>query len=206
MALRFINRASQSGVVITDNGFPYILIDCGTNPTIEPGMQAFSEEAALQHGDTVPLLIKKDDNNLLIAQCSWNSSEYIFNVQRPEFYKGEITVDDSVTVSGIISAQSLNPRLDIIISEYDESLNIDETHSGKLLRCCNSTLLTIGLSDYSAGWYVKVIREGTGTVKFTALNGCSINLNYELDITLVDRWQSAFIYSDGSNWTVIKNA
>lgn len=206
MPLRFVNRASQTGVVTEDLGFPYIRISCGAAGTAEPGMRTFAEVTELIAGDTVPLLIKKDDANLLVAICSWSAWNTRFGVQIPEYYIGSIELNDPVIVSCVLSAKSMEPRLDKIISEYDSALTIDAIHSGTLLQCRNSTTLTISLGDFSNGWYVKVLREGTGSVVFTAINGCSINLNYEADITLVDRWTSAFICSDGSNWTVIKNA
>jgi hypothetical protein len=91
------------------------------------------------------------------------------------------TLLDDADASTALATLGAQPRTPEVVAVSGTTLTLDATHNGKVIRCTNSSGLTITVPTGFSGMGCTIVRSGSGLVTLaasgTTLNGASLVLN-----------------------------
>lgn len=194
--LRYANRTGQAGVFHT--GTPDY-VDVDNTFAGEAGYVTFAAKVAERSwatGDTVGVLVKKDNSNYKVWIASWDgANEYLLLVSEEESV-GTISNADDVIVRAILTEEVLDnaitePQIEV---ETGTTRALSGSDKGKVICCTNGSAVTITLTaSLPVNFHCMIVQEGDGAVALARDSTDTIN-GGATNITLAGRYKSGYVY------------
>jgi hypothetical protein len=205
--LRFPNRTAQSGVYKT--GTPnYVDAFGGTAVT---GMVTFATKVVgdgWNDGDTVGVLVKKDDSNYWVGLGTWDATNNYVELTTEEESIGTLADGDPITISAVPTASTFLAvaRGAEFVEESGATRTLSLTDEGATIRCTSGSAVAITCADtLPVGFHCLIVQEGAGTVTIDSENTHSLNgATAGTGVEVAGQWKSAYVYQRAEGeWVVV---
>jgi hypothetical protein len=180
MPLRYPNRTAQAGVYRT--GSPnYVDVSTGSAST---GMVTFDAKAAddsWADGDTVGVLVSKDDSNYWVGIGTWDATNSYVELTTEEEAVGTLSDTDAVVISAVLTSSAVlaiqtlatSPE---IVTDSTTARTLSEADNGKTLIFTNAAAVTVTTADtLPVGFHCLLLQVGAGLVSVDSGGSDTIN-------------------------------
>lgn len=212
MTQALLDRLAEPATYIIGDYGPEVVFDPEGPPV--PGYRRFSDRSWAASGE-IALLVSKDAENWWLGNADFFEEEpgvALFVLATEADSMGSLAADDAVIVTAVLTADALalwlaRQPVPTWISDVSTSqgLSVSTLTAGMLVRATNSSGVTLTLpSDAPEGWWVRVLRSGSGTVTIAPPGGGTINgAGSSVDISA--QWKMVEVFRQASNAFLVPN-
>lgn len=203
--LRFANRTGQAGVYHT--GSPnYVACSGGAAEAGYVTFEAKDTDDSWDDGDTIGVLVLKDNSNYKVWIASWDATNKYLEVVTEEETVGTISDSDAVIARAVLTTE----QIDNAITEPQINVQTGTTYTllasdkGKVVCFTSGSAVTVTIdAALQVNFHCLLVQEGAGVVSLDpqstdTLNGAAAN------VSLADQWKSGYLYqrTEGA-WVLI---